>query len=124
MDAVSELTDPVDETFVREFQTGSVHAPVPQPFLETVIAGSRRIPARIWKAVLQGLVEDEVKLQQPQVRTLVLGGRQDNVFSVTEQMQLARQFPRGELHLVDGVGHSLHWEMPKTFVSALTRFGV
>ena len=41
-----------------------------------------------------------------------------------EQMVLARQFPRGELHLVDGVGHTLHWEQPATFVSALIRFGV
>jgi pimeloyl-ACP methyl ester carboxylesterase len=121
---VSLLTDPVDEMFVRAFQTSTVHAPVPESFLETVIANSRRMPARIWKAMLQGLLEDEVKLSQPQVRTLVVGGRQDSVFSPTEQMVLARQFPRGELHLVDGVGHSLHWEMPETFVSALRRFGV
>ena len=58
------------------------------------------------------------------MRTLVLGGRQDAVFSATEQMVLARQFPRGELHLIDGVGHTLHWEQPATFVSALLRFGV
>jgi pimeloyl-ACP methyl ester carboxylesterase len=124
LDAVNALTDPVDETFVRDFQMSTVHAPVPEPFIETVIANSRRMPARIWKAMLQGLVDDEVKLTQPQVPTLVLGGRQDSVFSATEQMVLARQFPRGELQLVDGVGHSLHWEMPETFVSALTRFGV
>jgi pimeloyl-ACP methyl ester carboxylesterase len=89
-----------------------------------VIANSRRMPARIWKATLQGLIDDQVTLSSPAVRTLVLGGRQDNVFSSNEQMVLARQFPRGELHLVDGVGHSLHWELPKTFVSALIRFGV
>ena len=124
MEAVDALTDPVDETFVREFQTGTVHAPVPAHFMETVIANSRRMPARVWKAVLRGLLDDEVTLSQPQVRTLVLGGREDTIFSANEQMVLARQFPRGELHLVDGVGHSLHWEMPKTFVSALTRFGV
>jgi pimeloyl-ACP methyl ester carboxylesterase len=46
------------------------------------------------------------------------------VFSSTEQMVLARQFPRGELHLVDGIGHTLHWEQPAMFVSALIRFGV
>lgn len=122
--AVEGQSDPVDETFVREFQTGCVHAPVPEPFMEAVIANSRRMPARIWKAVLRGLMEGQVTLSNPQVRTLVLGGRQDAVFSATEQMALARQFPRGELHLVDGVGHTLHWEQPATFVSALVRFGV
>ena len=124
MDAVRGLTDPVDEAFVRDFQMSTVHAPVPEAFMETVICNSRRMPARIWKAMLQGLIDDEVTLQQPQVRTLVLGGREDAFFSATEQMVLARQFPRGELQLVDGVGHALHWEMPKTFVSALIRFGV
>lgn len=124
MEAVTALSDPVNETFVREFQMSTVHSPVPEAFLETVIANSRRMPARVWKAALQGLLDDEVTLSQPQVRALVLGGREDTVFSSTEQMVLARQFPHGELQLIDGVGHSLHWEMPKTFVNALIRFGV
>jgi len=122
--AVSALTDPVDETFVREFQLGTIHTPVPESFMEVVIANSRRTPARIWKAALQGMFDDPIKLSRPDIRALVVGGRQDSVFSPTEQMVLARQFPRGELQLIDGVGHALHWEMPKTFVSALIRFGV
>lgn len=92
--------------------------------MQAAIANSRRMPARIWQAVLQGLVEDRVRLERPEVRALVIGGRQDSVFSPTEQMILARQFPRGELHLVEHVGHSVHWEQPATFVSALMRFGV
>jgi pimeloyl-ACP methyl ester carboxylesterase len=122
--AVHQLTDPVDEAFVREFQMSCVNAPVPEPFMEAAIANSRRTPARVWQAAFQGLLEGRISLFRPQVRALVLGGRQDAVFSATEHMVLARQFPRGELHLVDGVGHSLHWEQPATFVSALLRFGV
>ena len=124
MQMINWLTDPVDEPFVREFQMSCVHAPVPEPFMEAVIANSRRVPARIWKDVMQGLLEGEINLSRPEVRTLVLGGWQDAVFSSTEQIMLARQFPRGELHLIDGVGHTLHWEQPATFVNALIRFGV
>lgn len=122
--AVMALTDPVDDKFVREFQTSCVNGPVPEAFMEAAIANSRRMPARIWQASLQGLMESDINLPRPEVRTLVLGGRQDSVFSPTEQMVLARQFPRGELHLIDGIGHTLHWEQPATFVSALLRFGV
>jgi len=82
------------------------------------------MPARVWKAVIQGLIEFEPTLLRPPVPTLVLGGREDTVFSATEQMVLARQFPLGELHLMDGIGHSLHWEQPAMFVRALARFGV
>ena len=122
--AVNRLTDPVDEKFVRDFQMSCVAEAVPQPFMDAVIATSRRMPSRIWKAALQGLMDADITLHRPEVRTLVLGGREDAIFSCTEQMQLARTFPRGELHLIDGVGHTLHWERPATFVSALTRFGV
>ena len=92
--------------------------------MAAAIANSRRMPAWVWKAAFQGLIEGEINLVRPQMRTLVLGGRKDAVFSATEQMVLARQFPRGELHLIDDVGHTLHWEQPATFVSALIRFGV
>ena len=122
--AVNELTDPVDEGFVRDFQMSTIAMPVPAPFLEAVIANSRRMPARIWKAVIQGLLEFEPAVVRPDVRALVLGGREDAVFSRTEQIVLARQFPRGELQLLEGVGHSLHWEQPAMFVRALERFGV
>ena len=122
--AVGDFTDPVDEAFVRGFQTDMINVPVPADFLETVIAVSRRMPARVWKAVLKGLVECEITLDRPRLRTLVVGGRLDAVFSVAEQTQVARQFPNGELHLIDGVGHTLHWEQPEIFASALTRFGV
>lgn len=121
---INSLADPVDEAFVREFQMSCVHGPVPEPFMEAIIANSRRMPARTWQTVMQGLLESEIHASRPEVRTLVLGGRQDAVFSATEHMVLARQFPRGELHLVDGVGHTLHWEQPATFVKALIRFGV
>ena len=121
---VNALGDPVDEAFVRSFQMSTVCAPVPEPFMAAVVANSRRMPARIWKAALQGMIDDPVHLVRPEVRTLVLGGREDAIFSATEQMVLARQFPRGELHLIDGIGHTLHWEQPATFVSALIRFGV
>jgi pimeloyl-ACP methyl ester carboxylesterase len=122
--AVNQLTDPVDEGFVRSFQTEMINVPIPADFLETVIATSRRMPSRVWKSALQGLVDCEISLGRPQLRTLVVGGRLDVVFSASEQATVARLFPNGELHLIDGVGHTLHWEQPETFVSALTRFGV
>jgi non-heme chloroperoxidase len=124
MEAVNELKDPVDENFVRDFQRSCVHTAVPEPFMEAAIANSRRMPARIWKAALRGLIDGEISMPREPLRALVLGGRRDAVFSATEQMVLARQFPRGELHLIDDVGHTVHWEQPATFVNALIRFGV
>jgi non-heme chloroperoxidase len=121
--AVDSLTDPVDPEFVREFQAGTVFQPPSAEFMAAVIENSRRMPAAIWKALLNGLIEEEPPAWLA-TRTLVLGGRQDTIFPPTEQNVLARQFARGELELVDGVGHTLHWESPARFMSALARFGV
>ena len=124
LSGVAGFTDPVDERFVRDFQMSTVNTPMPPAFMDAVIANSRRMPVRVWKASLAGMIADDIKLVRPGVRTLVVGGRQDSVFSATEQMVLARQFPQGELHLVEGVGHTLHWEQPAAFVNALKRFGL
>jgi non-heme chloroperoxidase len=120
---VETLTDPVDAAFVREFQSSTISVPVPPPFFEAVCANSERMPARVWKAALRGLVEDTIRTR-PQVPTLVIGGREDAVFSSAEQALLATQCPNATLELFGGVGHTVHWEQPIEFVHALNRFGL
>ena len=120
--AVDALTDPVDPEFVRAFQMSSIALAVPDVFMEAAIANSRRMPARVWKEVLRGLIEYRPAAKRPRVRTLVLGGKKDSVFSALEQTQLARQYPDSRLQLIDDVGHTLHWELPEVFVDALKRF--
>ena len=56
-DAVSELGDPVDPAFVREFVESTVSGPVPPAFLEAMIGESCKVPAHVWKATLEGLLE-------------------------------------------------------------------
>jgi non-heme chloroperoxidase len=119
---VESLTDPVNADFVRAFQYGTVAKPVPESFMETAIANSCRMPARIWKQVLSGLMAFRPMGPRPDVRTLVLGGNRDSVFSVSEQMAVATAFPNGVLRLFEGVGHTLHWEDPDRFVSELVQF--
>jgi non-heme chloroperoxidase len=120
--AVDALRDPVDLDFVRAFQYSTIATPVPTSFMDTAIANSRRMPAHVWQKTLQGLLEFQPFAARPLIRTLVLGGRRDSIFSAVEQTELARQFPYARLHLFEYAGHSLHWELPQTFVDALLRF--
>jgi pimeloyl-ACP methyl ester carboxylesterase len=119
---VESLTDPVARAFIREFQYSTVAAPVPAEFMDQAIANSARVPARVWQALMRGFLEYRPAVTRPRVRTLVLGGKKDTVFSAAEQTALARLFPDGRLQLFDHIGHALHWEEPETFVSALLRF--
>jgi len=120
--AVEKLSDPVDREFVREFQYSTVAAFVPDAFMERAIANSARMPARVWKEIARGFLEYRAAATRPRVRTLVIGGRNDSVFSSAEQIELARQFPDARLELFDDIGHALHWEEPNTFIQALRRF--
>ncbi len=90
--------------------------------MDSAIGNSRRMPAHVWRKALQGLMEYRPKAPRPDVRTLVLGGNRDAVFSVEEQTALAREFPNAELRIIDGIGHTLHWERPQRFVDELLRF--
>jgi pimeloyl-ACP methyl ester carboxylesterase len=51
---VRALEDPVPPEFVRAFQEGTIHQPVPQEFLDTVVSESLKLPARVWRDYLEG----------------------------------------------------------------------
>ena len=107
--------------FVREFQESTVARPVPADFMARAIRHSQRVPARIWRAVFDGLLAFEPGVA-PNCPTLVLGGTRDGLFSATEQEALGRRNPGARLNLVEGVGHALHWEEPERFVAELVGF--
>jgi pimeloyl-ACP methyl ester carboxylesterase len=113
--AVQGLTDPVDETFVRDFQMSCIARAVPAEFMARIISESRKVPARVWKAAMKGILAYDGALP-PQCRTLVLGGDADSVFSRVEQEAMAETIPGVRIHIETGIGHCLQWEDPQLFV--------
>ena len=73
-------------------------------------------------ALINALIEYQPPAIRPHVRTMVIGGASDAVFSVSEQVALAAQFRASRLRLFDDVGHAVHWERPEAFVRELTSF--
>lgn len=114
--AVAALTDPVDREFVREFQVSTFHRPLPAEFVDRVVEDSARMPARVWKAAIDGLVRYVPAERGIRCPTLVLGGDRDTVFSKAEQQSMALQIPGAVIKIVADVGHALHWEDPARFV--------
>lgn len=116
MTAAESLTDPIDETFIREFQASTIGRPVPPAFFEQVVAESGLLPAHAWRQAIAGLLD-----YQPQwpitVPTTILGGELDSVFSPSEHAALFTATERSTLHIEPGIGHALHWEAPERFVS-------
>ena len=121
---ISSLTGSVGLELVREFQESTLAQPVPAIFFETIIAESLKVPARIWRALLQGLLatDHSRELSRIQTPTLIVWGDQDTLFSWEEQEMLAAAIPGAQLLVYPGAGHGVHWEEPKRIAADLTAF--
>jgi non-heme chloroperoxidase len=124
---VRALEDPVPPEFVRAFQEGTIHQPVPQEFLDTVVSESLKLPARVWRDYLEGAVlsidQDYVlPLREIDVPTLILWGEQDPLFPREEQERLAAAIPGATLKVYPETGHAVHWDRPEWVVRDLEEF--
>ena len=120
--AVQSLTDPVDVEFVREFVMSTIYRPVPAEFLEKAIAESLKLPARVWQAVLAGLLDMPVLLTDLAAigcPVSLFWGDRDAIFGRPDQDELLRRIPQARLQVFKDVGHTVHWETPDDFVRYL-----
>jgi pimeloyl-ACP methyl ester carboxylesterase len=55
-------------------------------------------------------------------RTLLIAAEKDDITSVSAQHRLKGLFPDAQLHVIDGVGHLIHYETPGEAAAQITRF--
>lgn len=120
---VDALAEPVPEEFVRAFQQSTIVRPVPPEFMDRIVAESLRLPARVWRDLLVGMIEAPVTAPgEIRTRTLILWGAEDGVFGRDEQDRLLELIPGARLITYEGVGHAPHWEVPRRFAADLATF--
>ena len=120
---VSELTDPVSERFVHEFQASTVARPVSPAFLTTVIAESLKLPARVWKDVLRPMLDEDCSAELLRIRApaCVIWGAKDGLTDLAEQKTLASLIG-GRLIVYPDAGHAPHWEDPAQVADEIAAF--
>lgn len=111
---VNALPDPVPLEFIRGFQESTIHHAVPPAFVDSVVAESTRLKARVWKALLRGMLDLEPAAGPggAEVPTLLIWGEQDAVFPPAERDALAALLPGAERLDYEDTGHATHWERP------------
>jgi pimeloyl-ACP methyl ester carboxylesterase len=121
---VEALDDPIGEDFIRAFQASTIHRPVPAAFFERIVAESLKLPARVWKAALSGLLAADPAPDLTRIRcpVLILGGDRDGVFSREEQEYLATRIPGAILKISPEIGHDPQWEAPDEVALDLLAF--
>jgi non-heme chloroperoxidase len=113
------LADPVPAGFVREFQAGAAHAPLPEAFREGLAAESLKLPARVWRDAAEGLAafDDTAELGRIAAPTLLVWGDRDGLVPPQEQQRLAAAIPGARSLVYPETGHSPHWERPERFTA-------
>jgi pimeloyl-ACP methyl ester carboxylesterase len=122
--AIELQPDPIPEPFAREFQVSCVHVPVPAEFMDRVVGESLKVPARVWRAVWQGLVASpaDPRLVTVTAPTLIFWGDREPIAPRADQDALLRLLPNATLKVYEETGHSPHWERPERFVRDLLAF--
>jgi non-heme chloroperoxidase len=124
-EAVRALEDPVPVEFVREFQESTIYRPIPQEFLDKAVSESLKLPARVWRDYMEGVIltpDHEAQLREINVPTLIMWGEQDAMFPREDVEQLARTIPDATLKVYPETGHAVHWERPEQVVRDLEAF--
>ena len=122
--AFEALEDPIDPAFVREFQESTLAQPVAPNLLDTVVAESLKMPARVWHALVGPTLraDHSAELGGISVPTLVAWGDRDDIATRADQHALLDAIPDARLAVYPGGGHAFHWEDPATFARDLVAF--
>jgi non-heme chloroperoxidase len=108
-DSVRKLTDPVSPAFIRNFQHGTVAKPVPAVFMERIVQESAKLPARVWRAALDGLVAPDAAnpVERITAETLIVWGDKDAMWSSADHVEQPRLDNRLGRQIVGANGATL-----------------
>jgi pimeloyl-ACP methyl ester carboxylesterase len=121
VETIKGLADPVAETFIRDFQAGAAPVALPTDFLDGLVAESRKLPARVWRDALAGLLayRDEALLDEIRAPTTLMWGDRDEIVSRADQERLRTAIGDAELIVMAETGLSPHWERPDEVIPML-----
>lgn len=113
--ALRDLPDPIPLEFARDFQASTAHRPLPADFFNRIVSESLKLPPRLWRLALDGLVDynDTRQLERIEARTLLLWGDRDALFSRVDQDRFVEALPGVRLNVYKDTGHCPNWEQPE-----------
>ena len=123
-EVVQMLPDTVPFEFRREFQQGTAFGPLPEAFLLRVVEESGKLPGRLWRAAMSGILSFDVTEELHRIRasTLIVWGEHDGILLRADQDALLHGIPNSRLLTYPNMAHSPNWEDPARFTDALNEF--
>ena len=121
---IDELNDPIDLSFITEFQKSTLTRPVSPEMFQTIIDESLKVPAHVWKGVAAGWGEAGYleELRDFDKPTLIIWGDKDAYCPREDQLLLNKAIRNSKLLVYEGTGHANHWEEPPRFANDVSEF--
>jgi non-heme chloroperoxidase len=119
------LEDPISPEFVRAFHMRTIHHPVPERFLSMALSETLKVPARVWRGYMEGVVltvDDTARLGEIEAPTLTLWGERDAILGREEQEWRSGAIPDARLKVYPDTGHAVAFERPEWDVRDLEEF--
>jgi len=123
--SIVTLVDPIDAAFAREWQQSTLARPIPADYLETIVAETLKVPARVWREAVAGFLSTpdfSGELTRFTGPCLIAWGDKDTFASRESQDRLVATIPGARLIIYEGGGHAFHWEKPARFAADLSAF--
>ena len=122
--AMADLEDPVPVEFAREFQASTAYAPLPDSFFERIVNESLKLPARLWREVLDGILayDDAAQLDRITTPALLIWGERDAIFPREDQDRLVTAMRGARIRMYNDTGHCPNWECPERVAADLQAF--
>jgi pimeloyl-ACP methyl ester carboxylesterase len=121
-DVVATLEDPIDAAFVRELNDGMVGRAVPEVVMAMLCDENLKVPARVWRDALEGLLAAEPPLDTGRISapTLIVWGARDSLLPRADQEAMAAEIRGARLVIYADVGHAPVVEAPERVAADLT----
>lgn len=123
-EVISQLTDPLDENFVRRFAQGLETENIPPDFLDVMLMENLKVPARVWIETIRGAMNEPLpgSLGKIEAQTLILWGDRDVISNREDQEALEKAIPNARLVVLSGLGHLLYWEAADRVANEINEF--
>jgi pimeloyl-ACP methyl ester carboxylesterase len=106
-DVLATLDDPIDRALARELNDGMVAREVPEAVMAVLCEENLKVPARVWRDALEGLLAADPPLDTGRVAApaLIVWGARDALLPRADQEAMAMEIPNARFVVYADVGH-------------------
>lgn len=125
VDDVEQLTDPIDPAWVRASLDWIPRlTEVPEWYLEDRVNDGMRMPARVWRDTLVGLVEAAPPTEMGEIvtPTLIIWGAGDELLTLDDEQAMSAAIRGSQLIVYENTGHLVLWERPERVAADVIGF--